>query len=330
MSDSVDRVFAHAVNIVKRIPRTGSPRPSHADRFKLYGLYKQSMEGDVPDSFHRPPDDAPETEELRADKAKWDAWHNNAGLSRTAAKRAYISTLIGAMHQYASSTSEGRELVAELEFVWDQIKANSNVTSSESSPRGMGGEGQIGASYTSLGETRRTTGAEGGARDPGLRVLRPFSEGDEEEYEDDSDEGEDVEVDRRLNDDPRISTLSQGAGGSRSRSLDIRNRKWRKRMEIAIFKMTTEVAALREQIEGKRMFVGRGRDSGAWAWMRWLTWISMRQVLVDAGLVSLLFLWARRKNDHNLEQGLWLLMEAVKEQLRWAKESRFWRIRSAR
>lgn len=66
-----DRVFAHAVNIVKRIPRTGSPRPSYADRFKLYGLYKQSMEGDVPTSFQRPPDDAPDTEEARADKAKW-------------------------------------------------------------------------------------------------------------------------------------------------------------------------------------------------------------------------------------------------------------------
>lgn len=66
-----DRVFAHAVNIVKRIPRTGSPRPSYADRFKLYGLYKQSMEGDVPTSFQRPPDDAPDTEEVRADKAKW-------------------------------------------------------------------------------------------------------------------------------------------------------------------------------------------------------------------------------------------------------------------
>lgn len=55
------------------------------------------------------------------------------------------------MHQYASSTPEGRELVAELEFVWNQVKANSNNTSSESSPRGGGGvDDKLGMSYASL------------------------------------------------------------------------------------------------------------------------------------------------------------------------------------
>lgn len=43
MSDSVDRVFVHALNTVKRIPRTGTARPPAAERLKLYGLYKQSM-----------------------------------------------------------------------------------------------------------------------------------------------------------------------------------------------------------------------------------------------------------------------------------------------
>lgn len=39
----LDRVFVHALNTVKKIPRTGSARPPPADRLKLYGLYKQSM-----------------------------------------------------------------------------------------------------------------------------------------------------------------------------------------------------------------------------------------------------------------------------------------------
>lgn len=39
----VDRVFVHALNTVKRIPRTGTARPPAAERLKLYGLYKQSM-----------------------------------------------------------------------------------------------------------------------------------------------------------------------------------------------------------------------------------------------------------------------------------------------
>ena len=54
MSDSVDRVFVHALNTVKQIPRTGSARPPEIDRLKLYGLYKQSMEGDVTGVMARP------------------------------------------------------------------------------------------------------------------------------------------------------------------------------------------------------------------------------------------------------------------------------------
>jgi hypothetical protein len=51
----VDRVFVHALNTVKRIPRTGSARPPSSARLKLYGLYKQSMEGDVEGVMSRPP-----------------------------------------------------------------------------------------------------------------------------------------------------------------------------------------------------------------------------------------------------------------------------------
>lgn len=49
-----DRVFVHALNTVKRIPRTGSARPPPSDRLKLYGLYKQSMEGNVEGMMKRP------------------------------------------------------------------------------------------------------------------------------------------------------------------------------------------------------------------------------------------------------------------------------------
>lgn len=46
-------------------------------------------------------------------------------MSRTEAKRQYISTLIETMKEYASGTAESRELVGELEFVWNQIKNQS-------------------------------------------------------------------------------------------------------------------------------------------------------------------------------------------------------------
>ena len=50
----IDRVFVHALATVKRIPRTGSARPPPSDRLKLYGLYKQSTEGDVEGTSRRP------------------------------------------------------------------------------------------------------------------------------------------------------------------------------------------------------------------------------------------------------------------------------------
>lgn len=51
---NTDRVFVHALNTVKRIPRTGSARPPDADRLRLYGLYKQSTEGDVEGVMAKP------------------------------------------------------------------------------------------------------------------------------------------------------------------------------------------------------------------------------------------------------------------------------------
>lgn len=94
---SKDRVFAHALNTVKRIPPLGSARPPPSDRYRLYGLYKQSMEGDVDRVMERPTGRG-------EDQAKWDAWNSQKELSRTEAKRQYISTLIDTMHRYASQT----------------------------------------------------------------------------------------------------------------------------------------------------------------------------------------------------------------------------------
>lgn len=55
-------------------------------------------------------------------KKKWDAWKREQGISKTEAKRQYISFLIETMSVYASGTLEARELLGELEYLWDQIK----------------------------------------------------------------------------------------------------------------------------------------------------------------------------------------------------------------
>ncbi|CUM67723.1 uncharacterized protein PRCAT00005428001 [Priceomyces carsonii] len=55
-------------------------------------------------------------------KKKWDAWKREEGLTKTEAKRRYISYLIDTMKVYANGTLEARELLSELEYLWDQIK----------------------------------------------------------------------------------------------------------------------------------------------------------------------------------------------------------------
>ncbi len=51
-----------------------------------------------------------------------DAWKSQEGISSTEAKRRYISYLIETMRLYASGTHEARELLSELEYLWDQIR----------------------------------------------------------------------------------------------------------------------------------------------------------------------------------------------------------------
>lgn len=55
-------------------------------------------------------------------QAKWDAWRSEQGINQTEAKRRYVSYLIDTMKIYASGTHEARELLSELEDLWDQIK----------------------------------------------------------------------------------------------------------------------------------------------------------------------------------------------------------------
>jgi len=71
---------------------------------RLYGLYKQAMEGDVDAVMERPSERSGiAVEELRREQDKWEAWNSQKGLSRTEAKRRYIEALIETMHQYATT-----------------------------------------------------------------------------------------------------------------------------------------------------------------------------------------------------------------------------------
>ena len=80
-------------------------RPPPADRLRLYGLYKQAMEGDIDGVMERPSAATAgmRSEDLKREMDKWDAWNAQKGLTKTEAKRRYIETLISTMHRYATT-----------------------------------------------------------------------------------------------------------------------------------------------------------------------------------------------------------------------------------
>ena len=138
---------------------------------------------------------------------------------------------------------DARELVAELEFVWDQIKHNSASSSGSSPGRGV-------PSYTTQPHQ---------SGNDGMRLLSPMSQDDEAERE----------SDRRLGyNDAFEENHELKEDGDQDREL----RRWRRTIEHALVKMTAEIAALREQIATAREYQGRRRRSlGRWiAWVIWM------------------------------------------------------------
>ena len=166
--------------------------------------------------------------------------------------------------------SDAAELVAELEFVWNQIKNNSPSSSNESAK-------QLGMSMDT--SSKRFSQPMAGTDGP-MKVLSPMSEEDEAELDyqrrmaagDPDDDGEYVK----------------------------RGDKWSKKMERAIVRLSTEIAALREQITSGREWRSR-KERSFGAWVRWLLWAVTKHAVADTILISLILIWMRRRKDRRLE-----------------------------
>jgi len=225
------------------------------------------------------------------------------------------------MHTYASSTPEARELVAELEFVWDQVKANEASSGSEgqnSSPgREGGGRTDSGRIINESGgpmdtddreRQRQRVGSyteERGEEGQRLSVLRPFSEGDKDEEED--------ELDNDAGDDARAGSGDDNQLDRRRDDFDLRNRKWRRRMEQAMVKLTAEVAALREQIEARRGWsIRRNKSKGLWNWLLCFVPTVVRHVTIDLVVVGLVVLWRWGMGDPRVREVVRELAERIK------------------
>ncbi|EFW98867.1 acyl-binding protein family [Grosmannia clavigera kw1407] len=320
MADSVDRVFVHALNTVKKIPKTGAARPPSADRMRLYGLYKQAMEGDVDGVMERPNSHSGLTaDELRREQDKWDAWNAERGLSRTEAKRRYIETLIETMHTYAT-TPTAAELVAELEFVWNQIKDNHTPSSAGSYRKDTlyGAPGDSARRRASTAQSQgRASGGYGGYFDGGgnmtvdtldgpLRVLSPMSEEDEVEREDRI---------RLIEEELEVAEGGGVVGAEASGQPFGRGDKWFRKMERAMVKLATEVAALRENITAGREFRSR-REKAPLAWFGWAFWVLCKHLAADVCLLIFVLLWFRRRKDRRVEDHVRGVLAVLREYAR--------------
>lgn len=254
-----------------------------------------------------------------AEQAHRDAWKQQDGLSRTEAKRRYISLLIDTMHKYASPTPDARELVSELEFVWDQVKSNVPSSSSSSPLRtaGMPAELHHTPAYPALDSSHNyrqqaPAAATAPAGKAPLRVLSPVSQGGD--ADDDGDEpGEefvdapDSQYDIPAGNERDAGSSSSGQGSPDRAAPSPTERKWRRRVEQALVKMTAEVAALREQLEARRLLSHRRRHSPV-GWLLWLAWTAVKHVVVDVVLLGVILLWMRRKKDRRLEGAVRVLL----------------------
>ena len=330
-----------------------------------------------------------------------DAWYAQRGLSRTEAKRRYVTTLIETMHRYASQTPEALELVGELEFVWDQVRANTVPSRSASS---SSAHQSVGVPPFPSNNKKRTKKSSRSSRDSNdqtgrLRVLSPvsqpeaeyqrslqglrtrngrgsddieedeeeeqqqedddedddnldeFQDAEEEEYNDaeEKEQGEDYASDEKnISDNNNNNNSSSGSGsseavakpkqrrkrktggardrggvsiihhhhnnnGNSSTARDQVPRLWRRRVEQALTNMTAEVAAVREQMETRA--VSQRRRSGLWAWLKWLLWVTLRQILWDVAMLSVLLIWMRARGDRRVEDRLLTGWAQVKNKL---------------
>lgn len=101
---------------------------------------------------------------------------------------------------------------------------------------------------------------------------------------------------------------------------DVDSRRWRRRVEQALTKMTAEIAAAREQMEARAL--SARRRSGVWAWLRWLVWVTLRQIIWDLAVLGMLLIWMRLRRDPRLEEQLKAGWSVVKTRLQGLKALR--------
>ena len=218
----------------------------------------------------------------------------------------------------SSSSREARELCAELEYLWKQIKSNdaSNSLSSKSpSPSGDSGRASHSNSSAVVVEIHPP---EDGHRL--LRLLAPNSQDDEDEENDGEDEERFEDAQEGTINDSEGDTANQAVQAHHTSLLPSAevaaatprrrqgSNEWRQGVEQAWAKLTAETAAVREQID-RRRHLSVGRTIFGWrlrattssssssssttkivSWTISILWSALKHLVIDATVISMLFM----------------------------------------
>jgi hypothetical protein len=82
---------------------------------------------------------------------------------------------------------------------------------------------------------------------------------------------------------------------------------WKKNISASIIKLTAELAAVREQLEARRLFT----HTIQFRILRFVTsaiWSSVKHIAIDVIVLGVLLLWLRQKEDQRLESALRVLL----------------------
>jgi hypothetical protein len=205
------------------------------------------------------------------------------------------------------------------------------------SERSAEGHGMTSSSAAAMDTTNS------GASRP-LRILSPVSQADEEEAMDDDEQEEFVDAPVSQIDPGDLNLPEEGEEGGtqdprtgtgempqvRRLQASPGDARWRKRVESSLSKLTTEIAALREQLEINRLVKNQKRKS-FFGWILRFGWWATSFVLADAAVLWIVILYMRRKEDRRLEGAVRVLLgDAVAQVQRVASDVKMPTLRKAK
>lgn len=163
-----------------------------------------------------------------------------------------------------------------------------------------------------------------------MRVLSPMSE--PEVVEEDREEFVDAPI-SQMDESDYNAASDAVVGGQDERSDGFRRpdlhrsasggaSTWRRRVESSLMRLTTEIAALREQLENKR-FIKQKQQGSFLGWVLRLSWWAVQLIVADLALLWVVLWYLRQRKDRRLEGAIRVLLgDAVAEVRKVASDVR--------